>query len=204
MSSQSIKRPRVHQREQGTERCGHLCEGRNCVNSTGSLDWNKEGSAIPRHKKSKKRHPQCNEDCPLHNKLQRSTRVTSSQSRASQSSSRALSVPAGTSEASSSLGGFDMDVDLEEEPQGIMLDNGWYLFPLSGGLLIYPFPSLDNQPSTRVYKILIVLEPSRHKPAPRSEEHTSELQSHLNLVCRLLLEKKKKKKKKMINNKKNR
>src|SRR5260370_26542675 len=34
---------------------------------------------------------------------------------------------------------------------------------------------------------------------PRSEEHTSELQSHLNLVCRLLLEKKKKKT--MINKK---
>src|SRR5260370_10217385 len=30
-------------------------------------------------------------------------------------------------------------------------------------------------------------------PVDRSEEHTSELQSHLNLVCRLLLEKKKKK-----------
>src|SRR5207237_9477997 len=30
---------------------------------------------------------------------------------------------------------------------------------------------------------------------PRSEEHTSELQSHLNLVCRLLLEKKKKEEK---------
>src|SRR5260370_40468025 len=30
-------------------------------------------------------------------------------------------------------------------------------------------------------------------PVSRSEEHTSELQSHLNLVCRLLLEKKKKK-----------
>src|SRR5260370_29813536 len=29
--------------------------------------------------------------------------------------------------------------------------------------------------------------------AKRSEEHTSELQSHLNLVCRLLLEKKKRK-----------
>src|SRR5882762_795018 len=29
-------------------------------------------------------------------------------------------------------------------------------------------------------------------PGRRSEEHTSELQSHLNLVCRLLLEKKKK------------
>src|SRR6516162_5646206 len=30
-------------------------------------------------------------------------------------------------------------------------------------------------------------------PTPRSEEHTSELQSPCNLVCRLLLEKKKKK-----------
>src|SRR5437899_5372616 len=33
-------------------------------------------------------------------------------------------------------------------------------------------------------------------PVPRSEEHTSELQSLRHLVCRLLLEKKKKKKKK--------
>src|SRR5690242_21367463 len=31
------------------------------------------------------------------------------------------------------------------------------------------------------------------RPETRSEEHTSELQSHVNLVCRLLLEKKKKK-----------
>src|SRR5687768_17680726 len=36
---------------------------------------------------------------------------------------------------------------------------------------------------------------SRAKPAARSEEHTSELQSRLHLVCRLLLEKKKKIKK---------
>src|SRR5207237_8562831 len=35
--------------------------------------------------------------------------------------------------------------------------------------------------------------PHRLLHHPRSEEHTSELQSHLNLVCRLLLEKKKKK-----------
>src|SRR2546422_2111208 len=34
----------------------------------------------------------------------------------------------------------------------------------------------------------------RSAAAPRSEEHTSELQSRLHLVCRLLLEKKKKKK----------
>src|SRR2546426_7503616 len=32
----------------------------------------------------------------------------------------------------------------------------------------------------------------RRRPAARSEEHTSELQSPCNLVCRLLLEKKKK------------
>src|SRR5260370_41942067 len=39
---------------------------------------------------------------------------------------------------------------------------------------------------------LIFVEPRCPTSPPRSEEHTSELQSHLNLVCRLLLEKKKK------------
>ena len=34
-----------------------------------------------------------------------------------------------------------------------------------------------------------------HAPTNRSEEHTSELQSRLHLVCRLLLEKKKEEKK---------
>src|SRR2546422_6632749 len=38
------------------------------------------------------------------------------------------------------------------------------------------------------------LAPRPLAPAGRSEEHTSELQSRLHLVCRLLLEKKKKKK----------
>src|SRR5438477_3486696 len=36
--------------------------------------------------------------------------------------------------------------------------------------------------------------PAAISQGDRSEEHTSELQSHVNLVCRLLLEKKKKKK----------
>src|SRR5215203_6439971 len=40
------------------------------------------------------------------------------------------------------------------------------------------------------------------RTGPRSEEHTSELQSRQYLVCRLLLEKKKKKKIKIINKKK--
>src|SRR5476649_3086697 len=43
----------------------------------------------------------------------------------------------------------------------------------------------------------------RHSlPGHRSEEHTSELQSHSDLVCRLLLEKKKKKKRKYDTKKK--
>src|SRR5207237_10277375 len=45
------------------------------------------------------------------------------------------------------------------------LEQGWLMPPRSGGA---------------------------RSPGARSEEHTSELQSHLNLVCRLLLEKKKK------------
>src|SRR5438034_11479510 len=40
------------------------------------------------------------------------------------------------------------------------------------------------------------LGPTWRSSSTRSEEHTSELQSHSDLVCRLLLEKKKKKKKK--------
>src|SRR5260370_6086515 len=40
----------------------------------------------------------------------------------------------------------------------------------------------------KVFLALVFLASGRNN---RSEEHTSELQSHLNLVCRLLLEKKK-------------
>src|SRR5438034_8298301 len=40
----------------------------------------------------------------------------------------------------------------------------------------------------------MVVEEAAADPRVRSEEHTSELQSHSDLVCRLLLEKKKKKK----------
>src|SRR5260370_1891884 len=51
-------------------------------------------------------------------------------------------------------------------------------------------------PAPRSKKGVCTLEPLPGVPrarrqASRSEEHTSELQSHLNLVCRLLLEKKK-------------
>src|SRR5260370_3517533 len=39
---------------------------------------------------------------------------------------------------------------------------------------------------------IVVVVAAGNSGQDRSEEHTSELQSHLNLVCRLLLEKKKK------------
>ena len=43
-------------------------------------------------------------------------------------------------------------------------------------------------------------EADKLNPLERSEEHTSELQSRSDLVCRLLLEKKKEKKKKKYHN----
>src|SRR5690242_21249343 len=46
-------------------------------------------------------------------------------------------------------------------------------------------------PRTRRRRRALRRGPVGHARLPRSEEHTSELQSHVNLVCRLLLEKKK-------------
>src|SRR5260370_4078523 len=48
------------------------------------------------------------------------------------------------------------------------------------------------EPVARAVAPRVAALPAVEKRAARSEEHTSELQSHLNLVCRLLLEKKKK------------
>src|SRR5688572_32555427 len=55
----------------------------------------------------------------------------------------------------------------------------------------------DNHGSTYVFELLtgkLRRELYGHRALVRSEEHTSELQSQSNLVCRLLLEKKKKNK----------
>src|SRR5215813_8322466 len=51
--------------------------------------------------------------------------------------------------------------------------------------------SIACRASSRMFDASLLAEPST--PSPRSEEHTSELQSRPHLVCRLLLEKKKKK-----------
>src|SRR5688572_32456271 len=55
------------------------------------------------------------------------------------------------------------------------------------------FPFWSHQPNRRVGRIASSANGLLSR-VERSEEHTSELQSQSNLVCRLLLEKKKKKK----------
>src|SRR2546422_5914725 len=49
----------------------------------------------------------------------------------------------------------------------------------------------DRIPDYQMSALLLALEPAEQDRHERSEEHTSELQSRLHLVCRLLLEKKK-------------
>src|SRR5437588_4657646 len=67
---------------------------------------------------------------------------------------------------------------------------------------LFPYTTLFRSPAgggirqNRNIRQLFVVEPGqRGRNFGRSEEHTSELQSHSDLVCRLLLEKKKKKEK---------
>src|SRR5260370_8387080 len=58
----------------------------------------------------------------------------------------------------------------------------------------YPRPGWVEHDPEQLYRSVVRLARQAHHRAVelfRSEEHTSELQSHLNLVCRLPLEKKK-------------
>src|SRR5260370_38659067 len=76
--------------------------------------------------------------------------------------------------------------------------------PISRSVILWTARPLMSSPSSRILpedgasmpvirlKVVVLPEPLGPISATmRSEEHTSELQSHLNLVCRLLLEKKK-------------
>src|SRR2546430_10672765 len=60
-------------------------------------------------------------------------------------------------------------------------DLGW-----TGGVCIHAYAGRDKSPFAECGR-----DPASEGASPRSEEHTSELQSQSNLVCRLLLEKKK-------------
>src|SRR5699024_6115133 len=78
-------------------------------------------------------------------------------------------------------------------------DYGWKLFdkqPFWNDEKQMPYTFIDfpNKPKTVFYKhgIDVVEKDDPYAALLRSEEHTSELQSRFDLVCRLLLEKKKK------------
>src|SRR5438034_8191263 len=73
----------------------------------------------------------------------------------------------------------------------------------SGVGCLHRAPKGDTQMEAAAFwkRVKHAAETDRKERERRSEEHTSELQSHSDLVCRLLLEKKKKKKNK--NNKRN-
>src|SRR5438445_9454622 len=76
---------------------------------------------------------------------------------------------------------------------------------------LFPYTTLFRSRTIRNIPVEVLLDESDGMPkpcavnldSPRSEEHTSELQSRQYLVCRLLLEKKKKKTKKQHNATKN-
>src|SRR5205085_10339173 len=105
-------------------------------------------------------------------------------------------------------------------PSDILIDRYCYTSPFSPSLLFLPMipppPRSTLFPYTTLFRSSRRSAPTRATPIRpgvpakgwlgranhplagtpgRSEEHTSELQSQSNLVCRLLLEKKKKKKK---------
>src|SRR5260370_19015281 len=62
---------------------------------------------------------------------------------------------------------------------------------LPNRLLIFTFTEIAEDRLSLRFPSTIAWFHTRQLSDIRSEEHTSELQSHLNLVCRLLLEKKK-------------
>src|SRR2546429_712422 len=71
--------------------------------------------------------------------------------------------------------------------RSLLLGKNWSR-PSAERLRLYPFRGQDPLDLLEVVDIV----PRSHADNKRSEEHTSELQSRLHLVCRLLLEKKKK------------
>src|SRR2546422_11140221 len=66
-----------------------------------------------------------------------------------------------------------------------------YTLSLHDALPISRGPSLRLLPHHRAPRLQDLSDDERRPQPGRSEEHTSELQSRLHLVCRLLLEKKK-------------
>src|SRR2546429_5587872 len=75
-------------------------------------------------------------------------------------------------------------------PYTTLFRSGAALAPVFAGFL-YARPSLMSMPFFIAGALKVVYDLLLYRGFARSEEHTSELQSRLHLVCRLLLEKKK-------------
>src|SRR5438132_9012509 len=65
------------------------------------------------------------------------------------------------------------------------------MIPRPPSSTLFPYTTLFRSPRWRRAPTLARCRRDGNTPLRRSEEHTSELQSHSDLVCRLLLEKKK-------------
>src|SRR5438876_3058387 len=72
---------------------------------------------------------------------------------------------------------------------------GMFVSTVAALSTFYPEAKLINNETSRWNQIFRLIAKAPSRKIWRSEEHTSELQSPVHLVCRLLLEKKKKKKK---------
>src|SRR2546427_5829956 len=86
---------------------------------------------------------------------------------------------------SSDVCSSDLELRKKLERTAFVNSGGWFLYIVPIAIVIACFKRICSP----LFSILY-----------RSEEHTSELQSQSNLVCRLLLEKKKKKKKDTVMN----
>src|SRR2546422_3905765 len=86
----------------------------------------------------------------------------------------------------------ELGTDIEQRVLLVLPDSPEFAFSFFGAIKIGAVP-IPTNPWMKAKDYDYLLQDSRAKIAViRSEEHTSELQSRLHLVCRLLLEKKKK------------
>src|SRR2546427_5445643 len=81
---------------------------------------------------------------------------------------------------------------LNEDRMGYCYTREAVLFVLADGMGGHPEGEVAAQLALQVMSVHFQRQAKPLLDDPRSEEHTSELQSQSNLVCRLLLEKKKK------------
>lgn len=72
MSSESVQASSstssiLRRRRRGFLVCPHNCRPKPCESRNNGILWPKEGNSLPRHSRSKGRHPRCNASCPAYN-----------------------------------------------------------------------------------------------------------------------------------------